>query len=115
MSLLVQHSLSLILEYRYNETFSAACVDALVTYISNVRPGTTRLFRSLEPTMKTLMFGRLPDFIKVFRTSGNDLQDQLCTASIKDEKAWATQLTESRWDQLTPDRLQRRESPTFPT
>jgi hypothetical protein len=61
--------------------------------------GLLACFARWSQPWKPSCLGAFP-IIKVFRTSGNDLQDQLCTASTKDEKAWATQLTESRWDQI---------------
>jgi hypothetical protein len=55
--------------------------------------------------MKTLVFGNLPDFIKTFRAGGNDLQDQLSTASTEDEEAWASQSTEGRWDLIHAENI----------
>lgn len=46
---------------RRNNSFTNKQIYALATLAVNTRPGIIRVFRALEPLVKSLMFGRVTD------------------------------------------------------
>lgn len=87
-------------------------VDALITYISYTRQGTIRLFHSLEPIVKPLMFGQLPTF-NTIRDDESGLQGQLWTALAEDETALASQMTKAQWYTIDTDHNALKRIPDF--
>lgn len=54
----------LISVHRYKETFVPRHFNALATLASYTRPGTIRIFQSLEPMVKCILFGRVTDDLR---------------------------------------------------
>jgi hypothetical protein len=50
--------------HRYKETFVPRHFNALATLALYTRPGTIRIFHSLEPMVKCIMFGRVTDDLR---------------------------------------------------
>lgn len=80
--------------------FTNAQVDALITYVSRVRPGTIRLLPSVNPIMRTLIRGEVPrDLASALHLDGFPLFDKakLSRAHDEDNAALADQCLEAPW------------------
>lgn len=90
---------------RRNDTFTNAQIDALRTYASHVRPGTIRLLQSLNPIVRTIIFGRIPgELFKALQSNGSPFfgDSELSCANNDDEAALASQNPDIPWMNAVP-------------
>ncbi|BCR83586.1 uncharacterized protein ACHE_10988S [Aspergillus chevalieri] len=83
-----------------SDMFTNAQVNALITHVSRVRPGTIRLLPSINPIMRTLIRGEVPrGLVSALHLDGFPLFDQakLSRANDEDDAALADQCLEAPW------------------
>lgn len=87
---------------RCNNSFTNHQINALVTFVLNTRPGTIRVFRALEPAVKSLMFEQVTDDLPALFNDESGLQRQnvLTCAHAEDEAALACQRVEYPWTEV---------------
>lgn len=83
---------------RCNKSFTNYQIDILATLALNTRPGTVRVFRALEPLVKSLMFGTVTEGLRQAILNDDLLgRHELERANDEDEVAVACQRIESPW------------------
>lgn len=86
--------------------FTNAQVNALITHVSRVRPGTIRLLPSINPIMRTLIRGEIPrDLVSALDLDGFPLFDEakLSQANYEDDAALADQCLEVPWTNVVQE------------
>lgn len=83
---------------RSSDSFTNDQIDAFIAFALRARPGTVRLFRSLEPVAWSLLFGTVPPGVR------HDLENGLLSASAihrahgEDQQALALLRTSDPWE-----------------
>ncbi|ODM19126.1 hypothetical protein SI65_05743 [Aspergillus cristatus] len=93
---------ALLMGIMCNDSFSILQTNALVTFVLNTRPGTIRIFRALEPVVKSLMFEQVTDDLMALFNDESGLlgQNGLTHAHAEDEAALACQQIENPWTEI---------------
>jgi hypothetical protein len=99
---------------RCNQSFTKGQIDVLVTFALNTRPGTIRVFRALEPLVKSLMFGRVTDDLRhAILNDGLLSRHKIERAQNEDEVAVAYQRIESPWTVVNAESCAKKEMAKF--
>ncbi|GLA79172.1 hypothetical protein AtubIFM55763_002319 [Aspergillus tubingensis] len=91
-----------------NTTFTGHQIDVLVTLALNTRPGTVRVFHTLEPVVKSLMFGWVTEDLRQAILNGElgfFARHEMVHAQAEDEAAVACQRIESPWLEIDAHRV----------
>ena len=86
--------------HRCSDKFTNDQIDAFITFVQYTRPGTVRLFQSLEPVAKSIMNGEVPmTFSQTILgdSTGPLTQNALAIAHNEDQQALALQWTDGTW------------------
>lgn len=82
------------------DTFSVSQLNVFISFVLRTRPGSVRLFHSLEPVVKAIILG-VPavDLRPVVLADDNDLirQEELTYAYAADQEALTDQTTDETW------------------
>ncbi|GAA93089.1 conserved serine-proline rich protein [Aspergillus luchuensis IFO 4308] len=91
-----------------NTTSTGHQIDVLVTLALNTRPGTVRVFHTLEPVVKSLMFGWVTEDLRQAILNGGlgfFGRHEMVHAQAEDEAAVACQQIETPWLKIDAHRV----------